>query len=57
MKLTLKDLRAAIGYLEVAKAVTERNLKESGEGYYHDAMARQLEGITALIEKIDNLEI
>ena len=57
MKLALKDMRAVIGYLEVAKAVTERNLKESGEGCYHDAMARQLEGITALIEKIENLEI
>lgn len=57
MKLTLKDMRAIVGYLEVAKATTERNLKESGEGCYHDAMARQLEGITALIEKIDNLEI
>ncbi len=57
MKLTLKDMRAVIGYLEVAKAVTERHLKESGEGCYYDAMARQLEGITALIEKIENLEI
>ena len=57
MKLTLKGMRAVIGYLEVAKAVTERNLKESGEGCYHDAMARQLEDVTALIEKIENLEI
>ena len=58
MKLTVKDLRAIVGYLEVAKATTERGIKESAEGScYHDIMVHQLEGITALIDKIDGLEI
>ncbi|MBR4908169.1 MAG: hypothetical protein IKZ43_04065 [Acidaminococcaceae bacterium] len=57
MNLTVKDMRAIVGFLEVAKAVTERNLRDSAEGCYHDAMTRQLDSVTALIEKIENLEI
>ncbi len=58
MKLTVKDLRAIVCYLEVAKATTERGIRDGTEGScYHDIMVHQLEGITALIDKIDSLEI
>lgn len=57
MRLTVKDLREIMGFLEVAKSTTERALRESPEGIYHDTMARQLERITALMERVDGLEV
>lgn len=57
MRLTVKDLREIIGFLEVAKSTTERALRDSPEGIYHDAMTRQLERITALMARVDGMEV
>ena len=58
MRLTFKDIREILGYLEVAKATTERGLRESSpESIYHKTMTEQLAKVTALIEKIENMEV
>lgn len=58
MKLTVKDLNKILGYLEVAKATTERALKESNPtSKYAECMERQLDGINTIIQRIENMEV
>lgn len=57
MKLTIKDMKEVLNFLDVAKATTERAIRNSSEGSYKDAMTRQLERLEALIEKIENIEV
>ena len=58
MKLTIKDMKDVLGFLDVAKSTTERAIRNSSEGScYKDAMKRQLEKLEALIEKIENIEV
>lgn len=56
MKLTIKDMKEVLNFLDVAKGTTERAIRDSSEGSYKDAMTRQLERLEALIEKIENIE-
>lgn len=58
MKLTIKDMREVLNFLDVAKFTTERAIINSSYGSsYKDAMKRQLERLEALIEKIENENI
>lgn len=58
MKLTIKDMKEVLDFLDVAKATTERAIRDSSVGSsYKDAMTRQLERLEALIEKIENIEV
>ena len=56
-KLTVRDLYDILGFMDVVKATTDRALKESTEGPYHDAMLRQARRIRALIAKIESIEL
>ena len=57
MKLTIKDMKEVLNFLDVAKGTTERAIRNSSEGSHKDAMTRQLERLEALIEKIENIEV
>lgn len=58
MKLTLKDMINAIGFLEVAKSTTERALKGAEPtSIYAETMRQQLKKVTDLIERFNNLEL
>lgn len=58
MKLTIKDMKEVLNFLDVAKATTERAIRDSSDGSsYKDAMKRQLARLETLIKKIENVEI
>lgn len=58
MKLTIKDMKEVLNFLDVAKATTERAIIDSSySSSYKDAMKRQIARLETLIKKIENIEI
>ena len=58
MKLTVKDMAEVLSFLEIAQRSTESAIKNSNpDGIYHKCMTEQLERITALIQRIETVEI
>lgn len=58
MKLTIKDLTEIVSYLEVAQRGTARAVEESDPAsIYHKVMEEQHQKITALIDRINSMEV